>query len=276
MKFRSSILTGAALTLAVALTACGSSSGSSASKPSNGGSKANDLGGKTVTIAVENTYPPFNYVNKNTNKPEGWDYDTWRAICKKINCKPVFKEAAFDGMIQAVSAGQFDAAADGITITPDRAKAVAFSKGYIKVEQRLMVKKGQTKFATLAAFKSGTYKIGTQTGTTNFETASKQYGGDRVSGFETFALATQALLNGDVDAVIIDDTAGQGYVGQDREKLELLPGSISSDDLGFIYPKGSDLVGPVNFALTELENDGTLKKISDRFFAPDFQAPVAG
>ncbi len=273
MKFRSSILTGAALTLALALTACGSSS---ASKPSSGGAKANDLGGKTVTVAVENAYPPFNYVNKNTNKAEGWDYDTWRAICKKINCKPVFKEAAFDGMIQAVSNGQFDAAADGITITPDRAKAVAFSKGYIKVEQRLMVKKGETRFTTLAAFKSGKYKVGTQTGTTNFETASKQYGGDRVSGFETFALATQALLNNDVDAVIIDDTAGQGYVGQDREKLGLLPGSISSDELGFIYPKGSDLVGPVNFALTELENDGTLKKISDRFFAPDFQAPVAG
>jgi polar amino acid transport system substrate-binding protein len=273
MKFRSSILTVAALTLAVALTACGSSS---ASKPSSGGSTTNDLGGKTVTIAVENAYPPFNYVNKDTNKAEGWDYDTWRAICKKINCKPVFKEAAFDGMIQAVSEGQFDAAADGITITPDRAKAVAFSKGYIKVEQRLMVKKGETRFATLADFKSGKFKVGTQTGTTNFETAAKEYGGDRVSGFETFALATQALLNSDVDAVIIDDTAGQGYVGQDREKLELLPGSISSDDLGFIYPKGSDLVGPVNFALTELENSGELKKINDRFFAPDFQAPVAG
>jgi polar amino acid transport system substrate-binding protein len=187
----------------------------------------------------------------------------------------VFKEAAFDGMIQAVSEGQFDAAADGITITPDRAKAVDFSDGYIKVEQRLMVKKGEKRFADLKAFKAGNYKIGTQTGTTNFETAAKQYGEGRVSGFETFALAVQALLNGDVDAVIIDDTAGQGYVGADREKLDLLPGSLSSDDLGFIFPKGSDLVKPVNSALKKLTADGTLKKIRDKFFAPDFQPPVA-
>jgi polar amino acid transport system substrate-binding protein len=256
--------------LLTTLAACGSSGGSSGVK-----TPSNDLGGRTVTVAVENAYPPFNYVNKNTNKAEGWDYDTWRAICKDLNCKPVFKEAAFDGMIQAVSQGQFDAAADGITITPDRAKAVAFSDGYIKVEQRLMVKKGEKRFANLTAFKNGDYKIGTQTGTTNFETASKEYGDSRVSGFETFALATQALLNGDVDAVIIDDTAGQGYVGADRGKLELVPGSLSSDDLGFIYPKGSDLVAPVNSALKQLKADGTLKKISDRFFAPDFQAPVA-
>ena len=272
MKIRKISVVAVALGLVATLAACGSSSGTTDVKTSS----KTDLGGKTVTIAVENAYPPFNYVNKNTNKKEGWDYDTWRAICKKLNCKAKFKEAAFDGMIQAVSQGQFDAAADGITITPERAKAVDFSQGYIKVEQRLMVNQGESRFETLAAFKSGKYKVGTQTGTTNFETATKEYGGDRVSGFETFALATQALLNGDVDAVIIDDTAGQGYVGQDREKLGLLPGGISSDELGFIYPKGSDLVAPVNFALTALEKDGTLKKISDRFFAPDFQAPVAG
>ena len=257
--------------LVATLAACGSSGGSSSVKTSS-----NDLGGKTITVAVENAYPPFNYVNKNTNKAEGWDYDTWRAICKDLNCKPVFKEAAFDGMIQAVSEGQFDTAADGITITPERAKAVDFSDGYIKVEQRLMVKKGEKRFTTLKEFKDGSYKIGTQTGTTNFETASKEYGESRVSGFETFALATQALLNGDVDAVIIDDTAGQGYVGADREKLDLLDGSLSSDDLGFIYPKGSDLVKPVNGALARLKANGTLKRISDKFFAPDFQAPVAG
>lgn len=271
MKFPKIVLVGAALALSGALAACGSSSSSSKVDKSS-----NDLGGKTVTIAVENAYPPFNYENKNTKEKEGWDYDTWRAMCKKLNCKPVFKESAFDGMIQAVSQGQFDAAADGITITPERAKAVDFSQGYIKVEQRLMVNKGETQFKTLAAFKSGKYKVGTQTGTTNFETAAKEYGGDRVSGFETFALATQALLNHDVDAVIIDDTAGQGYVGQDRGKLRLLPGGISSDELGFIFPKGSDLVAPVNFALREMTKDGSLKKISDKWFAPDFEAPVAG
>ena len=178
-----------ALGLVGALAACGSSS--SSSKVDTG---SNDLSGKTVTVAVENQYPPFNYINKDTGKAEGWDYDAWRAICKKINCKPVFKETGFEGMIQAVSDKQFDAAADGITITPERAKVVDFSQGYIKVAQRLMVKKGEKRFTSLDAFKNGTFKVGTQTGTTNFDAAKKLYGEGRVQAFETFPFAVQALL----------------------------------------------------------------------------------
>ncbi len=270
MKFRSTARVAIVLAVVGVLAACGSSGGSKSS-----GSSSNDLGGKTVTVAVENQYPPFNYINKDTQKAEGWDYDTWRKICTIIKCKADFKETGFEGMIQAVSDSQFDAAADGITITPERAKVVDFSRGYIKVVQRLMVKKGETKFTTLDQFKNGDYKVGTQTGTTNYDAAKKLYGAGRVQAFETFPFAVQALLNGDVDAVIIDDTAGQGYVGADKEQLELLPGGITSQELGFIFPKGSDLVAPVNYALKQMEADGSLKAISDKFFAPDFQAPVA-
>ena len=270
MKFRSSARVAVVLAVVGVLAACGSSGGSKSSASTS----SNDLGGKTVTIAVENQYPPFNYINKNTGKAEGWDYTTWRALCKIANCKPVFKETGFEGMIQAVSDGQFDAAADGITITPDREKVVDFSDGYITVDQRLMVKKGEDRFTTLDAFKKGDYKVGTQTGTTNFEAAKKEYGESRVKAFETFPFAVQALLNGDVDAVIIDDTAGQGYVGADKESLELLPGSIKSDELGFIYPKSSDLVAPINAALAKMKADGSLKAISDRYFDPNFEAPA--
>ncbi len=252
------------------LAACGSSGGS---KSGSGGS--NDLGGKTVTVAVENQYPPFNYINKNTKQAEGWDYATWRKICQVLNCKAQFKETGWEGMIQAVSDGQFDAAADGITITPQRAKVVKFSDGYITVKQRLMVNKGEKKFTTLDQFKKGDYVVGTQTGTTNYETAKTIYGENRVKAFETFPFAVQALINGDVDAVIIDDTAGQGYVGADREKLQLLPGEITSDELGFAFPKDTSLVNPVNFALAKMKKDGTLEAINQKYFAPDFQAPTA-
>lgn len=259
-----------AIGVVVGLAACGSSGGSTSS-----GGDPNDLGGETVTVAVENQYPPFNYINKDTKKAEGWDYATWRKICQIINCKVDFKEAGWEGMIQAVSDGQFDAAADGITITPQRAKVVKFSDGYITVEQRLMVNKGESDFTTIDEFKQGDYTVGTQTGTTNYETAKKLYGDDRVKAFETFPFAVQALLNGDVDAVIIDDTAGQGYVGADRDKLELLPGKITSDELGFIFPKDTNLVGPVNYALAKMKKDGSLDEINAIYFAPDFEAPTA-
>jgi polar amino acid transport system substrate-binding protein len=269
MKTRTFLRFGAVIAVAGLLAACGSDGSTS----SGDSSDPNDLGGRTVTVAVENAYPPFNYINADTNKAEGWDYDVWRAICKEINCKPKFTEAAWDGMIQAVSQDQFDAAADGITITEERAQEVDFSDGYINVEQRLMTNKGEDRYTSLDEFKAGDYSVGTQTGTTNFETATAEYGADRVSGFETFALAVQALLNGDVDAVIIDETAGQGYVGEDADQLELLEGSLSSDELGFIFPKGSDLVAPVNYALAQLDADGTLEQLNAEFFGADFKDP---
>jgi polar amino acid transport system substrate-binding protein len=270
--------------LVAGLAACSSSSSKSESgadttgadtTATTTGSGLPDLGGKTVTISVENAYVPFNYINKDTKKAEGWDYDAWTEICKRLNCKPEFKQAAWDGMIQAVSDGQYDAAADGITITEERAKVVDFSDGYIKVAQRLLVKSGEDRFATLADVKAGTYKIGTQTGTTNYDTAVKEYGKGRVTAFETFPFAVQALINGDVDAVIMDDTAGQGYAGADPEKVTLLDGEITSDELGFAFPKGKDLVGAVNKALAAMTADGTLKTINEKFFNEDFKAPVA-
>ena len=227
-------------------------------------------------MAVENAYVPFNYINKNTKKAEGWDYDAWNEICKRLHCTVSFKTAAWDGMIQAVSDGQYDAAADGITITDERAKKVDFSDGYIKVAQRLLVKKGQTAFTSLDAFKSGKFVVGTQTGTTNYDTAVKEYGKGRVKAFEQFPFAVQALLNGDVDAVIMDDTAGQGYVGADSTKLDLLSGEIKSDELGFAFPKGKDLVGAVDKAIAAMKSDGTLDKINGNYFNATFQAPVAG
>src|SRR5210317_1342173 len=99
-----------------------------------------DLEGLEVTIAVENAYLPFNYIDPETGEGAGWDYDVWDEICVLINCTPVYVEAAWEGMIQAVADGQFDAAADGITITDERAEIVDFSAGYINLEQRLLVR----------------------------------------------------------------------------------------------------------------------------------------
>ena len=73
-----------------------------------------------------------------------------------------------------------------------------------------------------------------------------------------------------MDAVIIDETAGQGYVGESAEDLMLVGPSLSSDQLGFIFPKGSDLVAPVNLALAAMKEDGTLEEISTLFFGPTF------
>ena len=267
------------LALALVAAACGggTSATSVAPSPTDGGAETTgsagglpDLGGETIAVAVENAYLPFNYIDPSTGEPAGWDYDALDEICSRLNCTPEFEATGWEGMIIAVSEGQFDLAADGITITEERAQQVDFSDGYISVEQRLLTRLDEDRFATLEEFEAGDFVIGTQTGTTNFETASAAYGEDRIVAFSDFPLAIQALIAGDVDAVIIDDTAGVGYQGENADQLKLLDGSLASDELGFVFPKGSALVSPFNAALAAMEADGTMDALAEKFFSDAF------
>lgn len=254
---------------ALILTACGSS------QPENCLGTAEDaiidLECREIKIAMENAYLPFNYILMDTGEPGGWDYEAWDEICTRLHCTPVYQEAAWEGMIQAVADGQFDAAADGITITEDRAQIVDFSIGYISLEQRLLVRIDEARISSIDDIVAdGSLKLGTQTGTTNYETAKKYLPEDRIQAFEQFPFAVQALIAGDIDAVMIDDVAGQGYVGENADKVKMVGDSLSSDYLGFIYPKGSDLVGPIDEALKSMMADGFLEALNTKYFGSTF------
>ena len=230
-----------------------------------------DLGGREITVAIENAYLPFNYILLETGEPGGWDYDFLAEACDRLNCEPVFVQFAWDPMIQAVADGQFDMAADGITITAERAEVVDFSDPYVELVQRLLKRVADDRFADETAFAANAeLLIGTQLGTTNYDAAVALVGEDRVIAFDTFPLAVQALRADDVDAVAIDDVAGLGYQGEYSDELVLV-GSISSEEqLGFVFPKGSDLVAPFNAVLAELAADGTLRELNQRWFGPEF------
>ena len=230
-----------------------------------------DLEGREVTVAVENAYLPFNYIALSTGEPAGWDYEAIDAMCELLNCTPVYVEAAWDGMIQAVADGQYDMAADGITITDERAEIVDFSDGYININQRLLVRIDEERFSSAEELaEDSSLVVGSQPGTTNYETAVELVGEDRIQAFETFPFAVQALIAGDVDVVLMDETAGQGYVGVNADALKLVGDSLSSDELGFIFPKGSDLVEPFNLALAELRANGTLDELAQKYFSDAF------
>ena len=230
-----------------------------------------DLGGIEVTVAVENAYLPFNYIDPDTGEPAGWDYDVWNELCALLNCVPVFVEASWEGMIQAVSDGQYDAAGDGITITDERAEIVDFSVGYVSIEQRLLVRIDEDRFETIEEIVANEeYKLGTQTGTTNYDTALNYLTAERIQAFEQFPFAVQALIAGDIDAVMIDEVAGLGYQGANADALKIIGPSMSSDVLGFIYPLGSELVEPVDLAIGALATSGKLGEINQEYFGPDF------
>ncbi|MDX2160629.1 MAG: transporter substrate-binding domain-containing protein [bacterium] len=236
-----------------------------------------DLGGIEITVAVENAYLPFNFRDPATGEGRGWDYDAINEICARLNCTPVFVETSWDGMITAISQGQFDMAADGITITEERAQIVDFSQGYIRTAQVILARAGEDRFAdaeTLAADES--LLIGSQPGTTNYDTAVELVGEDRVQAFETFGVAVQALISGDVDAVIMDDNAGSGFIGANPDAIAILGEPLTSEELGFIFPPGSELVEPINAALDSMRADGTLDALYETWFVEFDPATLGG
>jgi polar amino acid transport system substrate-binding protein len=225
-----------------------------------------DLGGREITIAVENAYPPYNFLDEN-NEPVGWDYDTFNAICELLNCTPVFVETAWDGMLLAISQGEFDVAADGITYTAERDETVDFSMLYQAYDETLLVRENEDRFSTSAELIAlGDYMVGTQIGTTNEITATTLFGADHVFSPDNFGAAVEALLNDDVDAVVVDRPAAEGYI-ETTGGLKVLDESLSgTQGLAFPFPPGSDLIHPINAAMSALQASGKWDEIFAKWF----------
>ncbi len=222
-----------------------------------------DLGGREVRIAVENAYPPFNMIDEETGETVGWDYDVGRAICERLNCKPMFVEAAWEGLFEAMAAGEYDVSFDGITLTLARSLKVDYGDPYVEYGQVLLVRADEDRpaLADEESLVASDLNVGTQIGTTNEITGIKLVGEERVKSFETYDMPVVALLAGDVDSVIIDEVAAIGFMGENPGAMRIAFSVTSGELLAFPYPPMSDLVEPFNWALQELFADGTMDEI---------------
>ncbi len=230
-----------------------------------------DLKGREVVAVTENAFTPLNFVEPKSGKAVGYEYEVWGEICKRLNCKLTWKTAAWDGMIAAISAKTYDVGMDGITITDERSKQVDFSKPYLTFEQKVLTRADESRFTDSKSLGANAkLKIGSQAGTTQYYTALDIVGKDnektRIVNYDSFGLAVQALLAGDVDAVLMDTATSRGYIGANPGKLKLVGDVIQSEQIGFIYPKGSDLVAPVNAALDAMRADGYLTYLENKWF----------
>lgn len=233
----------------------------------SGGSAAEgmpDLGGETITVAVENAYPPFNMIDEESGEGVGWDYDVVNEICNRINCTPEYRQAAWDGIFPAMQAGEYDMLADGVTITEERDEIVDFSNPYVIVGQVLLVRADETR--SVDDMKADeTALIGTQIGTTNEIVAKENFPEDRIRSFEDFGAAVLALMAGDVDGVVIDTVSASGFMGENEGQMKIAGQLTSDEELGFVFPPGSDLVEPVNAALEAMRADGTLAQFNQKW-----------
>jgi polar amino acid transport system substrate-binding protein len=231
-----------------------------------------NLGGRTIVAVTENAYTPLNFADPKTGKGIGWEYDAVNEIGRRLNAKISWKLASWDTMIQAIRDGQFDVGMDGITITDDRKAQVDFSDPYMTSQQFMLVRASEHRFAEEKAFAADPkLLIGAQAGTTNFYTAVYSVlDGDeknpRIKLFETFGASVQALLAGDVDLVLVDASSGKGYIGANPDKLKIVGGPLGTEYFGFIFQKGSGLVGPFNAALAALKKEGYLDTLNDKWF----------
>jgi polar amino acid transport system substrate-binding protein len=231
-----------------------------------------DLKGRTIRAVTENAFTPLNFVDPKTGKAVGWEYDAVNEIGKRLNAKVVWNICSWDTMIQAIRDGQYDVGMDGISITDDRKKQVAFSDPYMVSQQFMLVRKGETRFKNAADFGANPkLLIGSQAGTTNFYVAVYNVlDGDeknqRIKLFETFGATVQALLAGDVDCVLMDAATGKGYIGANPDKLKIIGDPLATEDYGFIFKQGSDLVAAFNAALKTMKDDGTLDMLTARWF----------
>lgn len=231
-----------------------------------------NLEGKEVIIASENTYPPLQFVDPKTGDAIGWEYEAVAEIAKRLNMKVTYENTSWDAMIPAISAGEYDLAMNGITIRADRAEKVDFSAPYMRSEMFMLVRADEDRFTDPKSFAANAdFLAAAQPGTTPFYvTVYEVLDGDeanpRIKLFETFGAAVQALKSGDVDLVLTDSTGGKGYVATNPDTFKLIGDPLGSEDFGFIFPKGSELVAPINAAIASMREDGTLDALNKKWF----------
>ena len=231
-----------------------------------------DLGGRKVVVVTENAYPPLQFIDPKSGEQIGWEYDAMNDIAKRLNFQVEYQNTSWDAMIQAVSDGQYNIGMTGITIKEERKEKVDFSDAYMRSEMFMLVRGDEDRFTdgkSFAAFTDGL--VGAQAGTTPFYVAvynmlDGNEANPRIKLFETFGASVQALKTGDVDVVLTDGTAGKGYVEASDGGLKLIGEAMGTEDFGFIFPKGSDLVAPINAAIAAMKADGTIDALNKKWF----------
>ena len=253
MKMKKVISVVLACACVFSFAACGSKSDSSKSDSAKSDKK------EKLVMATNAEFPPFEYYDG--DEVVGIDAEFAAAIADKLGMDLKIEDMAFDSIIPAVQSGKADIGAAGMTVT-DRATQVDFSDSYYTGVQVIIVT-DDSDIAEPDDLKGK--KIGVQQGTTGDIYSTDDFGDDNVERFNKGMEAVQALQQGKIDAVIIDNQPAKTFV-EENEGLKILETSYVEEDYALAIKKGNDdLVKKVNDAIKELKEDGTFDKIVAKY-----------
>jgi len=241
-----------ALLAAVSLAGCG------------GGSDAN-----TLRVGTEGTYSPFSFQGTDGTLT-GYDVEVVQAVGAKLGKKVEFVQTPWDAIFAALEAKRFDLVANQVTINAERKAKYDLSEPYTISKGVIVTRSDNTDITSLADLKG---KTTAQTTTSNWAGVARNAGAN-VEGVEGFVQAVQLLKDGRVDATVNDTLAVAEYQKVRGDGAVKIAGSTGdTSQQAFAARKDSGLMPDVNRALDELRADGTLKRISEKYFGSDVSGP---
>ena len=256
------------LVMALSLAACGDTSDKDKKDDSNG--KGDSAAVETVEdgkliMSTNGQFPPYEMVADN-GELEGIDIEVAGLIAEKLGLELIVDDMDFDAALMAVQNGKSDMVMAGVTVNPSREKVMDFTNTYANGVQVVIVREG----SDVTLDNMGEKMIGVQRGTTGHVYCSDTvenggFGEDHVTPYDDGAVAVQALVNGQVDCVVIDNAPAQSYV-EANEGLTILDTEFANEEYAIGVAKGNtELQTAINDALKELEASGDLQKIVDKY-----------
>lgn len=256
-----------ALVMLFALVACGETAAPATEQPAETTTEqtAEPAALQTVnagklTMSTNAQFPPYEMVTDNGGF-EGIDVEIAAAIAEKLGLELQVDDMEFAAALEAAQQGKSDIVMAGVTVTDERLQVMNFSTSYANGVQVVIVKDG----SDVTLDNIGEKMIGTQAGTTGYLYCSWDYGEDHVTAYETGATAVQALVNGQVDCVVIDNMPAQEYV-KSNAGLTILDTEYANEDYAIGMAKDNTaLLDAINGALAELTADGTIQQIINKY-----------
>jgi len=220
-----------------------------------------------LTIGLDDSYPPMEF-RDTKNVLVGFDVDLGNEIGKKLGVKTEYTSTDFNGIVLALSSSKFNIILSAMSITDARKKSIDFSDSYVMGGQVAAIKQGNTTMKNLADLKGKV--VACQLGSTGDTAATAMKGLKEVKRYDKITEAFQELSIGRVDAVIMDAQVGGYYVAKKPGQYEVLAEKISEEPIGIGFKKKDvELKVAIQKALNELKADGTLSKLSIKWFGFD-------